>query len=176
MRQKAQAFTIGALLFASAILAVVIAGEGFSAEEDYPILSYYNQLETEKIDTFNKIMFENNSLYYIESRMRNFEAFSETQANQKGITYGSFTLMILPEKDTALLLNNAGETDLSYYNGTWTNFTIEDMESRELVYNGGEGKLAYENQVINFTASTPRLVSYLSMSAQGENWEGIQKY
>lgn len=176
MRRKAQAFTIGALLFASAILAVVIAGEGFSVEEDYPILSYYSQIKIEKVNSFNKIMFENSSLYYIESRMRNFEAFTETQANQKGITYDSFTLMALPDKNTALILNNAGETDLSYYNGSWTNFTMKDMESRELVYSGGEAKLAYEDQIINFTASTPRLVSYLSMSAQGENWENFQKH
>lgn len=175
MKRNGQVFVISAVIFSSLILITAFSYQQVTFNDQRSNTQFYFSSALEKqTEMFNTELGENYSIENIKKGTYSFNSFIESQAERKSIEYSAFQLLILPEKNSTLIVNyRDSETDFNYSTGSWTNQTLQPLQNTVITGNKNPRKLEVGELDISesFNASKPTLIGYMRMESESETWQ-----
>jgi hypothetical protein len=174
MKRNGQVFIVSAVIFSSLILITAFSYQQITFNDQRSDTQFYFSSALEKqAEIFNAELKENYSEENIKKGFYSFNSFIDSQAERKSIEYSAFQLLILPEKNSTLIVNyRAAETEFNYSSGSWHNQTILPYQNTVIEGENNLRKLEVEELDISesFNTSKPTLVGYMKMKSESETW------
>lgn len=168
---------MGSIIFSS-LLILLFASSGPSVlGSETNTQRFFGQTLDTSSDVFNTAMQENRSIEKAKRRMYSYNRFLERKSLEKGISYRSYDIVVLPEKGEAVFINyypTSLDTRIRI-NGDWNNQTVQTSQSRQFSFKSGKTDVNLVVDNLNdehsFTASNPKLVKHSVMESGDETWE-----
>ncbi|MFB6166995.1 MAG: hypothetical protein ABEJ62_01905 [Candidatus Nanohaloarchaea archaeon] len=177
MRRKGQSFVIGAIIFSLLVVLVYLNTGPELINPGASTQGFFSQSLEESSSAFNDALEDNRSAKYTARRMQSYDRFIERTAKEKGITYSSYTLVLLPGEGEAGFINHyPGSLEARLKTGGgWKNETVAPGQSFYTSFSPGlqhfHLEIAGRNETYSLDAATPRIVKHSMMESSGETWE-----
>ncbi len=174
--RKGQTFILGSIIFSLFLVIAFIATGPVILTPETGVSTYFSQTLGESSNVFNHALEKERSAEHISTRIHRYDRFVERRALEKGITYETYTLVVLPQEGEARFTNLMDEDlDVSLYTGSWEDYEIEQGQNLSTTFEPGtvSVELVVDNldKEHSFDASTPRLLKHSVMESEGERWE-----
>lgn len=172
--RKGQVFIVSAIIFSALILLTAFSYQQIVFTDSGSNTQFYfsNTLD-KQAEIFNHHIEDNYTVENMKKGFYSFNSFVNSQSSGKGIEYSSFQLIILPEKNTTLIINYRDQsTEFNYHVNSWHNQTLEPQQSTTIQGRENPRILEVEDYDISteFNASTPTLLGYMEMESESETW------
>lgn len=168
---------MAAVIFGSLlILGFVSYQQVFLVDKGVGTQFYFEGALNQQSEIVDQAVAEDYSSENIRNELYSFNSFLNSRSSSKDIEYSAFQLAVLPEKETALLVNyREEETSYSFYDGSWTNSSMESMQYEELDIPEDREKFMFEAEELEiserFNASKPMLLGHMEMNTEFETWK-----
>lgn len=176
LNSKGQVFMTYAIILSSLLVLTFISFQESGLQDSGSDIRFYfqNILEQQPV-AFNQALEDDYSVSNIRNSMYGFNSFVRTQTSQKNTDYSGFQLMILPEKDSALMINYREEqTDYSFHSGSWNNGSIDSNQYKTVSVPENRESYRFESSALDvergFKASNPTILAHVQLRSDSETW------
>ena len=176
MNSKGQVFIIAAVIFGSLLILTFISiQQVFLVERGVSTQFYFEGALERQSKVVDQAVADNYTSGNVRNELYSFNSFVNSTSSSKGIDYSAFQLTVLPEKETAVLVNYRDqETSYSFYNGSWTNSSLKPLQYEEIDTSEDRKKFRFEAEELNvsdsFNTTSPLLLGQMEMSTEYESW------
>jgi len=176
MKSKGQVFVIAAVIFGSLLILTFISiQQVFLVERGVSTQFYFEGALEQQSKVVDQAVADNYTSGNVRNELYSFNSFVNSTSSSKGIDYSAFQLTVLPEKETAVLVNYRDQkTSYSFYNGSWTNKSLEPLQYEEIDTSEDRKKFRFESEELNvsdkFSTTSPLLLGQMRMSTEYESW------
>ncbi|PSG98908.1 MAG: hypothetical protein BRC29_02145 [Nanohaloarchaea archaeon SW_7_43_1] len=176
MKSKGQVFIIAAVIFGSLLILTFISiQQVFLVERGVSTQFYFEGALEQQSKVVDQAVAENYSSGNVRNELYSFNSFVNSTSSSKGIDYSAFQLTVLPEKETAVLINYRDQdTSYNFYNGSWTNKTLEPLQYEEISVSEDREEFRFEAEKLNvsdsFNTTSPLLLGHVKVSTEYESW------
>lgn len=176
-RSSGQVFVIGAVLFASFIVILFLTADSFQGQQDSNAVKrwFENVLDNAPVE-LNQALEDEYSVDHARNRLYSYSRFVERSSVVRGIDFQANYLLVFPGKGKAVFINyrdSSQQLNLEIDSG-WTNTTVGSDQYREESFSPGKTDFRVDlpEQDVNrsFTASNPRIFSWVKMAGQDQVW------
>lgn len=173
--RKGQVFIVAAVVLSSIIILASFSFQQvvFTDSEDSSIQFYYQNALERQAEVFNSEISDNYTEENLRKGFYSFNSFVDRQSESKSIDYSAFQILILPEKNETAIINYRDKsTDFSYYNGLWTNSSLDPYQYQKV-----DGVIDAQRAVVEdigidreINGFKPRLLAHMEMKSESETW------
>lgn len=176
LNSKGQVFMTAAVILSSLLVLVFISFQQTGINDSGPDTRFYfqNILEQQPV-AFNQALEDDYSVSGVRNSMYGFNSFVKTQSSQKNTNYSAFQLMIMPEKDSALMINYREEpTDYSFHSDSWNNGSIDSKQYRTISVAEDVENYRFESSALDvdedFMAPNPAILAHVQLRSDSTVW------
>lgn len=175
---KGQVFVIAAVLFSSLAIVLFTTTADIQADQTQnTVKNFYENAFSKAPQKLNGALRENYSINTAKKHVYSYSQFVNRSSASKSIEFGASYFIVLPQKGKSLFINYRDSSEeVEIYTGDtgWSNTTIKPQQNLEKEFSTGTAsfKLRLPEQDIeqNFTASGPRIFTWMRVSAQNQIW------
>lgn len=176
MKSKGQAFITAGIILSSLLILTFLTFQNGGLQGSGSDIEFYfqNILEQQPV-AFNQALEDDYSVSEVRNSMYGFNSFVKTQSSQKNTDYSAFQLMIMPEKDSALMINYREEpTDYSFHSGSWNNGSIGSKQYRSISVAEDVENYRFESSALDvdedFMAPNPAILAHVQLRSDSTVW------
>ena len=177
VNRKGQVFVIAAVLFASLTVILFMTTSDISPEKDSGVVKKWFENSFQKVPkAFNGALEQEDSTSNARNHLYSYSRFVERRSKAKGVEFQAGYLTVFPGDGEAVFINyqdSSTNLDLEINSG-WTNTTVGPDQHLEQSYTPGETDFRVvlpEHDIDqNFTASNPRVFSWMKMTGSDQIW------
>lgn len=167
--KKGQVFVMSAIIFSSIVLlAVISTQESYTTTSDRELGIFFQSISERHPEIVDSSLKKDYSIEQVRKEFYTFNRFVTRRGNSKSLNYKAFQLVILPEKEKALMINYKMQTlSFSLHGSSWINETLDpyqnhvaDVESSEYYFKSDD--IGVEE---SFNASRPTVLGHIRLES-----------
>lgn len=168
--KKGQVFVMSAIIFSSIVLiAITSTQQSYTRTSEADVETYFQSILQHQPEAVNKGLVENYSSESVKKEMYTFNRFVERRSQSKSLSYESLQLVVIPDKERALVLNYRPRMiEYAIKGSSWNNGTLNPYQNEVLQVDSPEYRFKTEDLDIDrsFNASTPTLLGHVQLESQ----------
>lgn len=166
---KGQVFVMSAVIFSAlALLAITSTQQTYTSTSEADIDTYFQSVLTQQPEIVDAGLKDGYSIESVKKKFYTFNRFVERRSRSKSISYEALQLIVLPEKDRAVVLNYRPEmTSFQLEASSWYNHSLNPYQNTVMDVEGGEFYFNVEELDVeeSFNASRPTMFTHVRMES-----------